>query len=764
MAGLRVAIFASIGVIGCGSSDDGAPVGGLDLRPANSTCKAFTQPASGQVRLVSRFPNLHLTVPTGMFQRPGDNARWYVTERGGRIVSFPNDPTATDAEVRVALDLSSVTLTELDCSLSGIAFPSNFAASKRAYVSYCYRGPETEDQLQIRVSRFATHDGGLTFDRASEQVLVALDHPGDEQHPDVGLHGAGAMRFGADGSLYVAIGDGGPHGIGGGTQAQDTNDLRGKLLRIDVSDLTKQLTKDFVAGRQRIAADVPPDNPFVAGGGHPAIYAYGFRNPWQWHFDRRDKTIWLGDVGNRSREEVDRVVKGGNYGWSVWEGFLCTGDFPEQCMDSTLNMPVLDYEHGPGDQEGNAITGGLVYRGDAVRALKGAYLFGDSSGARIWVVRDVDALPSGVVPEKELLFSGANVSSFAEDQDGELYATILFPTETYGDGTILALEESPPSMPVQDAGPPTLLSQTGCFEADATTPVAALVPYEPSAELFSDGATKRRWLALPDGTTIGVAADGDFVFPPGSVLVKEFSVGGKRVETRFFVSRDDEGRWDGYSYRWRADESDADLVGANATSSSVGTDGLTWTFPSRAQCHQCHTRVAGFTLGLELAQLNHAIVYPATGRTANQLDTLWGGGILDLPDGAPSASSIPALANIADTSASVEDRARGFLHANCASCHRPDSPTFTPLDLRFGTSLRDAGICDQRPTIDDLATLIPADPRIFAPGAPERSVLWHRINTTSRSISMPPVGRSLSDTMATEVISQWITATSSCPL
>ncbi len=743
---------------------DGPPPLGLDVRPPNPTCKAFTPPpATGDVRLVSRFPDLHLVNPTGMFQRPGDNARWYVTERGGRLVSFPNDPTATDADLKVALDLSAVTHTQWDCSLSGIAFPPDFATTKRAYVSYCYLGPETQMHLQVRVSRFATSDGGLTFDPASEQVVVALDHPYDAQHPNIGLHTSDATRFGADGYLYIAIGDGGPQGIGGGTQAQDTSDLRGKLLRLDVSDLTQQLTTDWVAGRQRIAAQIPADNPFVAGGGNPAIWAYGFRNPWQWHFDRGDGSIWLGDVGNSTREEVDRAVeKGGNYGWSGFEGFLCTNNFPALCTDPTVKMPLLDYTHGSGDQQGNAITGGLVYRGSAVPSLTGAYIFGDSSGQRIWAVRDVDHLMPGV-PAKELLFRGAPVSSFAEDQDGELYATILFPTATYGAGTILALEENPPSVPDPTAGPPALLSQTGCFEADAKTPVPALVPFEPSARLYSDGATKRRWLALPDGKTIAIAADGDFEFPPGSVLVKEFAIENKRVETRFFVRQDGDGRWAGYTYRWRADESDADLVGVASETEPVGSGTQVWTFPSRAQCHQCHTDVAGSTLGPELAQLNHRIEYPATGRTANQLDTLWGISMLDVPPDGAVASLYPALAALDDTTRSLGDRARGYLHVNCANCHRPAGPTFTPLDLRFQTPLGNAGICDQLPTIDDLAALIPSDPRLLAPGSPARSVLWQRLATTDGSIRMPPIGRSLADPDATAMIAAWITATTGCP-
>lgn len=714
--------------------------------------------------MVSRFPNVALTNPTGMFQRPGDNARWYVTERGGRIVSFPNQPAATTADVRVALDLRAVTHTEWDCSLSGIAFPANFATSRRAYVSYCYRGPETQNRLQIRVSRFATPDGGLTFDPASEQVIVALDHPGDAQHPNIGLHASDATRFGRDGYLYVAIGDGGPQGIGGGRQAQDTSDLRGKLLRLDVSDLTKQLTKDFVPNRQRIAADIPPDNPFVAGGGHAAIYAYGFRNPWQWHFDRSDGSIWLGDVGNSVREEVNRaVLKGGNYGWSVFEGFTCTNQFPARCTEPALMPPLLDYAHGSGDQQGNAITGGLVYRGAAVPSMRGSYVFGDSSGQRIWAVRDVDNLMPGVVPEKQLMFRGAPVSSFAEDQNGELYATLLFPTATYGAGTILALEEAPPAMPSPGAGPPALLSQTGCFEADAVTPAPSLIPFAPSAELYSDGATKQRWMALPDGASIAVAADGDFELPNGSVLIKQFAIAEQRVETRFLVRQRDDGRWAGYAYRWRSDQSDAELVGIDAQTVPVGDGAQTWTFPSRAQCHQCHTHVAGASLGLELAQLDHAIVYPATGRTANQLDTLRSIGVVDIPAVMPPTSSLTSLAGIDDATRSIDDRARAYLHANCSNCHRPDGPTFTPPDFRFATPLARAGICDQLPTIDDLADQIPADPRLLAPGAPARSVLWHRLVTTHEAIRMPPIGRSVSHTAAVDLLSRWITMTASCP-
>lgn len=759
-----------------GTDADATPpvVIGLDGRPTNTSCKAFTAPKpTGKVRLVDRFPNVPLTTPTGLVQRPGDNARWYALERQGRILSFPNDPTATAADLKVALDLKDVTWTQWDCSLGSLAFPANFATAKHAYVGYCYSGPQTGNKLQVRISRFASNDGGLTFDRASEQVILALDHPGDAAHPNIGLHTSDAMRFGKDGYLYASIGDGGPQGKVGGQQAQDKNDLRGKLLRLDVSDLTKELTKDFVANRQRIAADIPPDNPFVGGGGHAAVYAFGFRNPWQWHFDRQTGGIWLGDVGNSSFEEIDRdVQKGGNYGWGYIEGFNCANGWPNAtCTDPTFafKAPLLAYSHGSGQQQGNAVTGGLVYRGTAVPSLTGSYIFGDSSGGRIWAVRNVDTIPASPPPAKELLFEGAPVSSFAEDQDGELFATILYPTATYPAGKVLALEEVPASPPGDggvDAGdggaidgPPQLLSETGCFDkADPKNPVAALVPYAPSAELWSDGALKRRWLALPDSKQITVQlSDGDFDFPPGSVLVKEFSLGTTKVETRFFVRQEADSRWAAYTYVWNDAQTDAVLLGPGGSQKTVGAQ--TWNFPSRAQCSQCHTKVANTTLGLEIAQLNNDITYPATGRTANQLVTLASIGMIANMPVAPW----PDLPGIADTARPEEERVRAYLHSNCSNCHRPDGPTFTPIDFRYFTNLKGMGICDQRPTIDDLTDFIPSEPRLFAPGDPNRSVIYWRTFTTDARVRMPPIGRTITHTAATSLISSWITSTAMCP-
>ena len=738
------------------------PTVGLDVRPPRQDCRAFTPPpVSGEVTFVRKFPGVSLDVPTGMVQRPGDNTRWYVLERAGRIISFPNEPDVTNDDVRVALDLSDVTHTQWDCSVASLAFPPDFATSNRAYVGYCYLGPETDDRLQIRYSRFTSADGGLTFDRSSEELIVALDFP-HGQLDQVGLHAANAARFGPDGYYYVAIGDGGPQGRVGGEHAQDTNDLRGKLLRIDVSDLSRRLPNDaFVPGRQRVAAVYPANNPFVGGGGHPAIYALGFRNPWQWHFDRATGNIWIGDVGNSIWEEVNwNVQRGGNYGWGFFEGFDCTnGHTEDECADPSLIPPLLDYSHGNGPQRGNAVTGGLVYRGTGVPSLTGAYIFGDSSGGRIWAVRDVDSISTEpktpvTAPPKELLVEGQPVSSFAEDQNGELFATVL-----YGPGRIVALEAVPQDPEPGTGGPPPLLSQTGCVDPnDPQQPSADLIPYTPSAQLWSDGASKRRWFTVPDGERITVQSDGDFEFPVGSVLVKEFSLAGRPVETRFFVRQEGDGRWAGYSYQWNEAGTDATLVPAEGASRIIGVQ--TWQFPSRAQCMRCHTNVAGVTLGLEIGQLNDRITYLQTGRVAHQMETLEH---IDVVDLSAFTGERPRYPSYDDDTFSVADRARAYLHVNCSGCHRAGGPTFTRPDFRFANSFEEMEICNVRPTISDLEELIVDDPRLLAPGDPSRSVLFVRMSTEDTTVSMPPLARLITDPVGRNLLSSWISDITACP-
>jgi hypothetical protein len=290
------------------------------------------------------------------------------------------------------------------------------------------------------------------------------------------------------------------------------------------------------------AYTVPMDNPFVGvGAAKGEIWAYGLRNPWRWSFDRATGALWVGDVGEASWEEVDLVTRGGNYGWNTREGAHCYSPMVG-CSTTGLIDPVIDYPH----TDGIAVTGGYVYRGTAIPALVGTYIFGDYGNGTIWMLSGLDI---GTPAKSVLVDAGFPISSFGEALDGELYVVDY-------SGKIWKLVPSSAKAPVF----PQELSQTGCVNvADATQPADGLIPYAINAPFWSDGADKERWVALPDGATIDVLPDGDLDLPIGSVVMKKFSVGGNAIETRLLMRHDD-GVWAGYSYEWDADGKDATLL------------------------------------------------------------------------------------------------------------------------------------------------------------------------------------------------------------
>jgi uncharacterized repeat protein (TIGR03806 family) len=303
---------------------------------------------------------------------------------------------------------------------------------------------------------------------------------------------------------------------------------------------------------------------------------------------------------------------------------------------------------------------------------------------------------------------------------------------------------------------PRLLSQTGCFEAsDATRPLPMLLPYTVNAPLWSDGADKDRWLALPDQTHIRVLADGDLDLPPGAVLIKTFRLGARRVETRFFV-RHPAGDWSGHSYEWNEAGTDAQLLPEDGGQRVV--EGREYRFPTRAECKQCHTDAAGGSLGLEIAQLN-ARVATASGGSVNQLRAwaerdLFAGGLPAPPE------ALPALPGPRDTGAPLEARARAYLHANCAGCHRPEVDMSGTVDLRFATPLAATRSCDQRPSKGNQG--FGADVRILAPGHPELSMIPLRMRLTGAG-RMPEVGTLTVDDEGARLVSDWIQSLAGCP-
>lgn len=696
-----------------------SPVFGIDQRPSNLTCIAPERPAFDAAITAERvYPNLDFPANTvfDFEQLPGDSSHWFATSREGLLYRIPtNDLTITFADIEVVLDITnhfSPVVKSLQWGINSIAFHPKFASNGKVYMIYNTQASDT-DPVVSHVSMFISADGGQSFDPASEQILMSLEQSG-------AIHTMGNLAFGPDGFLYIGSGDGGSN-----VRAQNLNDLHGKLLRIDVDKGSPYA--------------IPPDNPYAGGGGAAEIYAVGFRSPWRFSFDRETGELWLGDVGDQAWEEINLVVKGGNYGWAVVEGNSCATN-QTGCDPDGFIPPVLAYPH----TDGFSVIGGYVYRGNLIADFQGVYIFSDP------MTRDIRALiydSFGNLSWK-VVGDSTKIVSLTEDNDGELYMVGIHR------GRFVRLIPDTSSTTGANTFP-QLLSETGCFDpADPTQSLPGVIPYTVNATLWSDGATKRRWMALPDGEQIQIGADGDWHFPVGSVLIKEFSSKGRPFETRLFIRHSD-GDWAGYSYEWNDAGTDAKLLPAGKTK-QINTD-LTWTFPSPAQCLQCHTTTAGDTLGPENTQLNGDFHYPSSGLTANQLLTLDHIGLLQ--GGLPTApADLQALSDISDLTRPVTLRARSYLHANCSFCHRPGGLTPAQEDFRYSVSIDAMNSCNLPPLLDDFGLL---DALLLYPGNPSKSIISLRMHALDGK-RMPPIGTDIVDTVAASVIDAWISAPDVC--
>jgi uncharacterized repeat protein (TIGR03806 family) len=390
-----------------------------------------------------------------------------------------------------------------------------------------------------------------------------------------------------------------------------------------------------------------------------------------------------------------------------------------------------------GHSLGVAVTGGYVYRGTQTTALLGSYIFGDYSNGNIWAYTPGQPGTKVLASSDRLLASGLNISSFAQGNDGELYAVDL------SGGGLYKLNFQ---TVVSGTDVPDSLANTGCTASNPTQPSNGLISYSINAPFWSDGVTKDRWLGLPDNQTIAIDNTGDWNFPPGSVLRKDFSVNGKVFETRLLMHHTG-GEWAGYTYEWNANQSAATRV-RNGKRVTLG-NGQDWLYPSESECMQCHTVAAGRSLGPTTAQLNKLHMYTSTGRTANELDTLSSIGILS-----PSVTSTtsPALTNPADTTASLTARARAYLDTNCSQCHRPGGPTPSNMDLRSTTPLANTNACNVAPTAGNLGL---SNAMIIATGDATRSVMVKRVN--SRDVNgMPPLGSLMIDASGVQLLTDWI--------
>ncbi len=349
------------------------------------------QAPSGDVKvtLTEAYPQLSFRQPLEFCQAGDNSDRVFVVEKGGRILVFPNDPQVQTA--RVFLDLTGlVDSGASEKGLLGLAFHPQYQSNGFFYVNYTDRNSTVIARYQADP---ANPDQGLTD---SGETVLSFSQP-------YANHNGGHLAFGDDGYLYIATGDGGSAGDPQ-NNAQDPRSFLGKILRIDVD----HPSADRPYG-------IPADNPFLGNtqGAREEIYAYGLRNPWKFSFDQERDRLWAADVGQNKVEEIDLIEKGANYGWNRMEGSLCYPE-PANCNQEGLVPPVWEYQH----PLGNSVTGGYVYYGEQITALKGAYVYGDFASGMIWALWLDDNLKAD---NRILLDTGLQISSFGVDQQQELY-------------------------------------------------------------------------------------------------------------------------------------------------------------------------------------------------------------------------------------------------------------------------------------------------------------------------------------------------------
>jgi len=675
------------------------------------------------------FPPLNFDRPVDFARLPGSD-RWVVAELGGQLWSFR--PSATGAKPELVADLRPHHMPEefvRGFSILGFTFHPGFATNRLIFINYNEPGSRTNGAV---IARFRVSNAEPpVLDRASEQVLLRWTSGG---------HNGCTLAFGPDGFLYISTGDGAapdppdrPHNTG-----QDISDLLASVLRIDVNRTT---------GTNHYA--IPKDNPFVSTpGARPEVWAFGLRNPFRMSFDRATGDLWVGDVGWEQWEMVYRVQRGGNYGWPITEGPNTRVRTDVKPGPGPILPPVVAIPHS----EGASITGGLVYHGKQFPKLKGTYLYGDWETGTFWALRHKNGQ---LVSNQELCKTTLKPIAFSTDRDGEVLVL------DYNGGLHRFV---PNPAPPANLAFPRKLSETGLFTSlTPLTPASGVETWSPIAPMWNDGAVAQHHLAIPGDGFIATTNARQIIsgkmwyFPKDTVFARTLTLdlkkgdaaSARRIETQLLHF--DGLAWNPYSYRWNAAQTDADLVAAegasdlfNVTDASApgGRREIPWRFHSRAECLRCHNAWSGETVGFNWLQLNAT----APDGELRRLETLG----LIVATNAPKSQA--ALVNPHDTTKPLADRARSWLHVNCAACHRYGAGGAVPAHLNVDKKLTDLRVLDAKPTRGDFGLL---EAHVITSGKPLSSVLVWRVATEGAG-HMPAIGSRTVDEAGVRLLLDWI--------
>lgn len=679
-------------------------------------------------KMVRAFPNLVVKQPLALFPEPGTDRLFLLHHLGGwsgptRLLALKDDQEVSETEQ----------LIEVRGLAIGFTFHPDYEKNGYVYLGLndSRQGrPKTTQVVRYTVDRKPPY----RVDPKSETLIIEWPSNG---------HDGGDVTFGNDGYLYVSSGDGSSDSDANLT-GQSLNDLLACVLRIDV---------DHPAEGK--AYSIPKDNPFVSRpGACGEVWAYGLRNPWRLSYDKTSGQLWVGQNGQDLWEQVYLIKKGGNYGWSLFEGSHIFHSQRQAGPDPIL-PPTAEHSHS----DARSLTGGRVYRGPSVPSLTGVYVYGDWSTGRVWGVKH-----NGEQAEwhKELVDTPFNITGFGIDHKQEMYvidhagAFYRFTPTT---------EADKPTQPF-----PTKLSQTGLFASVAQhKPVDSALLFEVAAPQWADGATMERFAGITQLEKIQqkpqLNAGGSWTLPNGSVLVQTLSLNlasedgqpkRTRIETRLLTRQ--QGEWVGYSYRWNPEQTDAELVASKGTaaaydvadsSSAEGRREQIWRFPSRAECMSCHSRASGFHLAFNPLQLNTES--RINGTVQNQLQAFENIGLFEgkLP---AARQNDRHLVNPYDEKAPLESRVRSYFHVNCSTCHVKEGGGNAKMQMSISSSTRQMELIDVNPLH---ARFDLPDAKIVAAGAPERSVLHYRMTHRDTS-QMPPLVSTEVDHQAVKLITEWI--------
>lgn len=735
-----------------------------------------TVPDEGGYALENAFGTLGFNHPIAMAIAPGDSNHIYVVERRGTVqrVNLATNTKSTFLDLNPFY--STISNNSLIWSgengLLSMAFHPDYNNNGRVFLFYTTRSSSGQYHGHIaEIQASGTPGNYLNTASISDSRLGSTHQNLITQYDQSSNHNGGDLTFGNDGYLYISTGDEGSRDNLYDNAGYIDKDFFAAILRIDVDSKAGSLTPNahnqsgsslFSSAVHSGTYKVPNDNPFIGATVHRGkvitasslrteIWSTGHRNPFRMGYDAPTGRLFVGDVGQDNYEEIDILSGGEDCGWPHWDGPLAwPSGISSVAVPVSPHMPQHSYSTGSSPNQGDTIIAGRVYRGSRLSELAETFIFGDYISGNVWSLKED---PVGTWTPTNLI-DRSNLTSFEIDpQNGDLLTTYIGNSLGYGHssntGFVYRLVRGSSSNPA-----PALLSETGAFSnLTNLTPNAGIYKYDANLPFWSDHAIKTRWFSVPDiSNKMTFAEDSPWSFPGGTVWIKHFEIETERgnpatarkLETRFIVKTAANAY--GLTYRWRPDQSEADLVASAGLSESLSitVDGSPttqeWRYPSRSQCLQCHKASNNYTLSFNTRQLNRD---GALG--VDQIDQLSCAGFLS---NTPTDSRfLHAHPDLTDTTISTEARARAYIDVNCSFCHFGGGW----FDGRASTPTDDTEIIN-----GSLNTYPSPSHRVIVPGSESHSYLLQRIDGTAGR--MPPIASSELDPQGIDLIKDWIAA------